>query len=446
MYQETPTLFKELMPFGGQMDENNRWIKMSRLIPWGELDIVYKRYFSPGKFLLLKPCRLILGLMIGKQMMGFSDRKIVEHFHENPYFQYFCGMDTFVSGQKKNVIHHSLLTKRRERLGAEFFAKFEDEIFHILKKAGLISGKEVMLDATVAPANIEYPNDVKLMNVAREWACQIILKIKNALDPKKKIRTYRKQARKLFLNFQKHKKKSRKFIIKSKKQMARFLKRNLTQLKILLEEFQVRTNRKAGNLSKAIMRQIKVHLQTAQEIYQQQTEMIKNKTCVIKNRIVSFSQPQIRPIVRGKEGKPAEFGPKIHLALVEGFAFLDKISFDAFSEQKLLADSLAKHQARFERKPEKVYVDDGYSSRENRSFLAEQFIEHSLKLIGKTTPELRSKKRKMRRKRSQIEGLIGNLKKDFNLARIKFTVQGGAEIQTRIAIGTHNLVRAMVKI
>jgi IS5 family transposase len=445
MYIETPGLFKELMPFGGQIDQNNRWVKMAALAPWLELDIFYKSYFSPGKHLVLKPCRLITGLMIGKQLLGLSDRKIVEYFHENPYFQYFCGMDTFVTGEKKNIIHHSLLTKRRQRLGPIYFAKFEAEVFQVLKRAGLVTGKEAMLDATVAPANIEYPNDVKLMNVVREWACKIILRVKNAFDPGRKIRTYRKQGRKLFLNFQKHKKKSRKLIIKSKKQMARFLKRNLTQLTALLQEFKAQAKAETESLTKAMRHQIENHLKNGQEIYRQQLEMIKHKTTSIKERIVSFSQPQIRPIVRGKEGKPVEFGAKLHLSLVDGFAFLDRISFTAFSEQKLLSESLAKHQERFERQPENIYIDDGYSSRENRALLAEQGIEHSLKLIGKATPELRSKKRKMRRKRSRIEGLIGNLKKDFNLDRIKLTVPGGAEIQSRLAVGTHNLVRAMAK-
>jgi hypothetical protein len=60
--------------------------------------------------------------------------------------------------------------------------------------------------------------------------------------------------------------------------------------------------------------------------------MRRNKTYSVVDRIVSIHQPQVRPIVRGKEKSKVEFGSKINLSLVEGYAFLDHLSWDAYNE------------------------------------------------------------------------------------------------------------------
>ena len=175
MYLTQLPIFKELNPYSGQIDQNNRWIKLAELVPWDEMDVLYRRYFDNGKQSVIKTSRLILGLMLGQMLLELGDRPILEYFHENPYFQYFCGQDTFVVKTNKSIIHHSLLSKRRKRLGKGYVLQFEREVLEILKQKGLIKGKKLILDATVFPANITYPNDVKLLNTVREYLCQKIL-------------------------------------------------------------------------------------------------------------------------------------------------------------------------------------------------------------------------------------------------------------------------------
>jgi hypothetical protein len=58
---------------------------------------------------------------------------------------------------------------------------------------------------------------------------------------------------------------------------------------------------------------------TIEKVYEQQLEMYENKTNTVENRIVSVTQPHIRPIVRGKAGKAVEFGAKISASNVNGF-------------------------------------------------------------------------------------------------------------------------------
>ena len=162
------SLFKDIMPYGGKLDHNNRWIRLSSLIPWQKLSNLHDSYFNPKRLSVVKPARLIIGLMIGKAKLGCSDEEILNYFYENPYFQYFCGFDNFVTKENK-VMDSSLLTKRRRKLGEKYFLKFESEILEILKDHNLVKGKDLLLDATVFESKISYPNDVKLLNVVRSY-------------------------------------------------------------------------------------------------------------------------------------------------------------------------------------------------------------------------------------------------------------------------------------
>ena len=68
------------------------------------------------------------------------------------------------------------------------------------------------------------------------------------------------------------------------------------------------------------------------EVYRQQVWLLKNNKQSIEDRIVSLSQPHVRPIIRGKAGKPVEFGAKLSASCCDGYVFLDRMSWDNFNE------------------------------------------------------------------------------------------------------------------
>ena len=61
--------------------------------------------------------------------------------------------------------------------------------------------------------------------------------------------------------------------------------------------------------------------------------MYDNRVHSVPDRIVSISQPYIRPIVRGKAKAPVEFGAKLD---EKGIARLERLSFDAYNESDVL--------------------------------------------------------------------------------------------------------------
>ncbi len=52
--------------------------------------------------------------------------------------------------------------------------------------------------------------------------------------------------------------------------------------------------------------------------------MYKTKSHRGEDRIVSISQPHVRPIIRGKAGAAVEFGAKLTISVVEGFTFCSR--------------------------------------------------------------------------------------------------------------------------
>ena len=100
-------------------------------------------------------------------------------------------------------------------------------------------------------------------------------------------------------------------------------------------------------------------------IYEQQQYMYDFKVHSVLNRIVSFDQPWIRPIVRGKAKTNVEFGAKIDVSIEKGYARLEKASFEAYNESTVLQDCINAFYKRNGHYPEAVLVDKIYRNREN---------------------------------------------------------------------------------
>jgi len=130
-------------------------MKLHDIIPWEELENIYKKYFSdvgrPGK-----DSQLVNGLMIVKHQKVVSDEETVKDFLENPYVQFFCGYDQFVTVKE---IDSSTLTRMRKQNGDEYFKKFENEILNLLKTRKKIKENEKKIDATMFNANVTHPKD-----------------------------------------------------------------------------------------------------------------------------------------------------------------------------------------------------------------------------------------------------------------------------------------------
>src|SRR5690625_5845926 len=99
------------LPFGGELDEQNRWVQLANMIPWAHVEEAYSECFEDtprGQEAF--NARMGLGALIIQARMQLTDRETVESIKENPYMQYFVGLSGF---QYKAPFHHSRSEERR---------------------------------------------------------------------------------------------------------------------------------------------------------------------------------------------------------------------------------------------------------------------------------------------------------------------------------------------
>ena len=415
------------LPFSGKLDKENRWIKLSQLIPWDEIEIIYMEKFSPNHGAPAKPLRMALGSLLIKEKCGFTNEETVEQIKENPYLQYFIGMHEYSS---KAPFEASMMVHFRKRLSAEKMSEINEMITGVKREEKSDDKNnsddedpkpenrgKLLVDASCAPSDIRYPNDVSLLNEARENTEKILDRLCEARG-EKKPRTYRKIARKEFLRFIHAKKPDRKKVRRAIGKQLQYVGRNLKNIEKMADSLEVLSRREYKNLL------------VIQELYRQQKAMYDAKTKRIESRIVSISQPHVRPIVRGKAGAPVEFGAKIEVSLVDGYAFIDNLSWENFNESVSLKDQIEKYKIRYGSYPESVHADKIFRTRENRDFCKLNGIRLSGPPLGR--PAAMNKEEKLQslkddRIRNAIEGKFGQGKRRFGLGLIMAKLQETSE-------------------
>lgn len=434
-------------PLGMEMNPENRWVKKAAMIPWDEIEDRYAELFPSKVGMPAKPLRTALGSLLIQKEYGYSDRELVEQIKENPYYQYFIGLPGY---EYKAPFVPSLLVEFRKRLDENVLAEINEMIAaynnpddssdddsngggnsadntNTENDNQLACEPEnegtLILDATCAPQNIAYPQDINLLNEARENLESIIDQICDEYNFYKP-RMYREKARKAYLALAKCRKRTGKRIRKAIGRQLRFISRDLGYIDMFVLYNDVVLNDKQ-----------KKRLFVLKELYEQQKYMYDNKTHKVKDRIVSISQPYIRPIVRGKAKAPVEFGAKLDMSIDEkGIARLEKLSFDAYNEEDVLVTAIENYRKRTGHYPERVLVDQIYRNQKNRAYCKSRKIRISGKALGrpKKNPTLEEKKIAHQDNMDRIE-----VERGFSLAKRCF---GMGLITTKLDITTRSSI------
>jgi transposase, IS5 family len=451
-------------PFETALDKNNRWVQLSECIPWDELAESYYQGLPADRGRPLKDARLVIGAVIVKHKLCLSDVETVLQIQENPYLQYFVGLSGY---QATAPFAPSLLVEIRKRMGEAVFEGFHRAIIeaHEGKKpvkpepqaptdaaprsepdAGPIEGKpsdcpaatseqtepeatepahrgQLILDATVVEQAIRFPTDLSLLNEAREFSEKIIDTLCANLKVDNKPRTYRRKARSAYLFIAKQKRPGRKTLRRGIKQQLQYLRRNLGHIEQLLASI---PQGQPLPLPGWLLHRYWV----IQHLYQQQWEMYRTQTHRCNHRIVSISQPYVRPMVRGKQDKPVEFGAKLSVSLTgEGLAHVDHLRWDAFHEGLDLATQVEAYRERYGYDPERVIADPIYGTRANRDYLKQRGIHFAGKPLGRPKQVTDANREQLKQAKTQrrqdylqripIEGKFGQGKNGYRLNYIR---------------------------
>ena len=437
-------------PFGGKLDGSNRWVKMAEIIPWDMIEDIYAKTFK-GNSLDGRPpipSRIAFGALYIKEHENFPQERTMQHISENVYMQYFLGLKEFDPNQ---LFDSSMMSRIAVRFSKEDLSMINEEIYRRThtgegdppggdppEDGGGGNKGTMILDATVAPADIRYPTDLSLLNECRESTEKIIDEVWGKTERKGHKTAYsRKKARKGYLKIAKQRKPRKKQIRQAVREQLECVEKNVATLdemlkKVGLEEFGIHHW---------------ARLETIHEIAVQQREHYDDPSKPIPNRIVSVRQPHVRPIVRGKARSEVEFGQKLGFSIVDGFTFIEGQSWNNFAEGNTLRASAEKYRSRHGAYPKAILADKTYRNRENLKFCKENGIRLSGPRLGRPkASELEADKEQAYKDscdRNMVEGRIGINKRRYGLDLIYARLEQTGEVEAAMNVLCMNVAHML---
>lgn len=388
------------------LDQRNSLYRLSEKLDWEFFERSFENCYSEqGR--PAKPIRLMVGLLLLKQLKNLSDEAVCQAWKENPYMQYFCG-ETFFRWEQPCA--PSDLVYFRQRIGEAGAEKILESTLK-LHQEKVERESEVVADTTVQEANVTYPTDLKLRRkiIERMWK----------MGEEAEIRwdhSYVRVVPKLLSVLRTRSNRLKKGRRKAERKLKTLAGR-------LIREFE----RKASSGWKLIYRE---ELDLFKRVLaQQRTD---------SNKIYSLHDPGVKCIAKGKAHKKYEFGRKASVVMLRDSGII--VGARSFNENLYDGDTLDEALWQVKRitgkSPENCLVDRGYQGRPE---VLGTRIETPKPIPKKLSAYQRRKERRRRARRSAIEPLIGHMKLDYRMARCFLKGALGASQNLLLAAAAWNL-------
>ena len=365
------------------LDPNNDWIKLSKFVPWREFDLKYADNFRSKKGQRACDSRMALGSVLIKiHYKGMSDEDLTKEIAMNPYLQYFLGLREY---RYECPFDASMMTRFRQRISAEMLAWVNDEI--IGRRAAAEKKEEDHKDDDSGSTGTSAQEESKGGESEEENQGTLILD-------------------------------------------ATCAPQNI---------------RHPGCLKETLLVRKQEMLQVIRTLYSQQEYMYRTKTHKVDDRIVSISQPWVRPIVRGKQTADVEFGAKVEMSIVDGFLRIEDLRWDAYNESTTFQESVESYRKAYGHYPERVLADTIFRTRENMRYCKEHGIHLNGPKLGKpyADPAIQKQQKKLEwqesGERGEIERNFGVGKRRYCLDRIVTKLKETSEVMIHASVLYMNL-------
>src|SRR5690606_13776241 len=347
-----------------------------------------------------------LALMFLKHYAGCSDQKLIEQLNSNLDYQFFCD----ISLGYKRITNFKIVSQIRCELASHLDIGATEALFYRHWSDYISAPNQVTVDATCYESEVRYPTNQKLLWEAVNWLYGQLRKTCKALGVKMMRSKYIKWKRR-YIGYSKMRRKTK----AKRKSLTRAL---LLLLKKLIDfESQLQKHHSIDFTAQYYRR-----VATIKQVYKQQNDYFKTGQ-KIKDRIVSISKGYLRPIVRGKEVKPVEFGAKVNKLQMDGISFIEHISFNAFNEGTRLQSSIYKAQSLTHKKLQVLGADAIYATNRNRNFVTKHQIKTDFRRKGKLPKDYQEEKKLKaaitKERASRLEGSFGKEKEHYHLKKIK---------------------------
>jgi len=402
------------------IDMSHELVRLAGQVSWPLLDQKLGDMYTDGPGQPPLPTRLMAGLSILKHTFDLSDEELERRWVENPYFQFFCGLEHFCH---KAPFDRSSLSRWRTRMGEARLEILLQESLAIAVKTEAIEVEDlskVIVDTTVQEKAVTFPTDAKLANRAREKLVKLARK--HGIE----LRQGYPRVGKLAL--MKHQRYAH------AKQFKR-ARRELRRLKTFLGRV-IRDVERKLKLTPGLEPIFRPLLFLAGRVHRQERGQCGPK-------VYSLHAPEVECIGKGKAHKPYEFGVKVSIATTVApsrggqFVLAAKALPGRPYDGHTLSTVIPHVESIVGNEIKRIIADKGYRGHGAPApYSMRVFVSEQKRGVTKAI------KRELRR-RSAVEPVIGHLKSDHRMDRnVLIGTEGDAANAVLAAVG-YNFARLL---
>jgi len=392
--------------FEEQLNHSNGLYKLANEIRWEVFEDTFSKHYSPSQGKPAKPIRLMVSLLILKQLRNLSDESVVEQWAENSYYQYFSGETHFCSNFPCVPTE---LVEFRKRIGPEGAELILKESIHVNGDDGnddTLSG-----DTTVQEKNITYPTDDKLHKKIIK-KCQAIAETENI----ELRQSYTRTVKKLSV-------------------LQRMRKNKGGDVKARKANKKIKTI--AGRLIRDVERKLPGFTLAKYSVDLELFKKILNQKRGDSNKIYSLHEPHVKCYTKGKEHKRFEFGSKVSILVTQKTGVIvGALNFNSTEhDSKTLPLALEQHKRLTGITAGNIYLDRGYRGQKQ--------IDQTAIHTPRPDKNITKTKRKRHSRRAAIEPVIGHLKSDYRMRRNFLKGINGDQLNVLLCAAAMNFKRVI---
>ncbi len=382
-------------------------------------------------------------LMVLKARYGWGYRTLVAEVSDSIHLRRFCRL-----ALTDLVCDESTVRKLTRRIGQETVNEIIRMLIASAVREKRFRARAVRIDSTVIEADIKYPTDAGLAaqgvtSLAREGR-----KLAKAIGQAgvgvcDRSRSMGRRLRALTRTIRRRSGEAKAEVLDLTGQTGELLTRSVTEARRLAVTARRRARGRGAQAKLRVAARLDELADRCEKVATQITKRVHGEK--ITDRLISLSDPDARPIRKGKLGKPTEFGYVAQIAEVTPNTkrgarglILPAASLPGNpGENQLLPQTVTELQ-RLGLSPKEVALDGGFNVGPTSEALDELAPERVF-IAGRQQPGSKRTQRRLQRYRTGAEGRISHLKRGYGLRRSRLKGDDGQKTSTGWGILTYNL-------
>jgi IS5 family transposase len=381
-------------------------------------------------------------LMVVKQRYRWGYRTLVAEVSDSIHLRRFCRISL-----SQRVPDESTVRKLTRRIGAETVNELTRSLIDTAVREKRFRPRAVRIDSTVIEADVKYPTDAGLASQGVEILAREGRKLARLLGERKlrvrdRSRSMGRKLRAVTRTIRRRSGEAKTEVLALTEQTGQLLERSVNEARKLAGAARLRARGRGANVKIRAAGRLEEFADRCEKVASQIRRRVAGEA--IKDRIVSLSDPDARPIRKGKLRKPNEFGYVAQIAEVtehtrrgaRGLILPPSTRLGNPGEDTLLPDTTTELK-RLAISVKEVALDGGFNVGPTRDAL-ENLAPDRVFIAGRQQPGSKRTQRRLQRYRTGAEGRIRHLKRGYGLDRSRLKGDEGQPIWTGWAVLAYN--------